>query len=184
MTWRDAFALEGKYGTGQFRERASELLSLSRLYRHALMSRDYSPARDFVDAVAVKAEGNEFVERARTTFSEAKPEDLTAAAFMAFYHQELWIDPEASDAETILRILSTEIRGNNIRYPWIFRHDLYDRFFSLYPPYTEKLSSVETDALLDGTPTGVFQVRDIIVPHIGDPTSIKSLCHQIVITIA
>jgi hypothetical protein len=167
MTWRNAITLESEFGTGEFRQQAADLYTLSRFYSQALPSRDYCPPRELSNAIVVTPAAAEYIELARTQFPEARAEELTFAAFVKFFHHDIWIDPIASDTQRILQFLDDDILGSRIRFPWIFKHELYDRFFDSHPPYTERLSEEDTDTLLEGTPAGVFQLRDKVVGPFG-----------------
>jgi hypothetical protein len=86
------------------------------------------------------------------------------------------VDVEMTLAEPIRDMVDTEIRLGKLAYAWVYGRLLYDRFFDMFPHRLHELSHDETRRLLEGTPTGVFQVRDLVAGPLG---LVRSSCQRL-----
>jgi len=101
--------------------------------------------------------------------------EIHLALFVEFFNHELLIDVTTTDSGTICKVLDAEIVNGRITYPWVYDRILYDRFFDMFSERKDNLSYLETAKLLQDTPQGVFQVRDVIVGPFG---VLRSSCHR------
>lgn len=167
MTWKNQLQLEEEYTDPEFRKVFAELFTLNLFLKQCLVSTGYKPPDEFGDAISLTSTGKEWAHRIQVAVSDISLPEINLALFIKFFHHELFIDVTATDFKTIRKVLNAEIIGKRIRYPWVYDRVLYDRFFDMFPTRTEELSYEETARLLENTPPGVFQIRDVIVGPFG-----------------
>lgn len=86
------------------------------------------------------------------------------AVFLSLFHDQLFVDPNATDINAIRVGISREIRDGKIRHPFIFGRELYDKAYEeLGDDSLFALDPVQTQNFLTGTPPGVFQEGRTVV---------------------
>ena len=175
MVWQNAQQLAEAYPDQTFRDAFSDLYSLREFLANCIVLGSYQPPVAFGKSVHLTLSGQEWASRAAHAIDGLSPEDAKLAVFMAFYHRDLFVDVTATAPEPIRTVLDAEIRAGNIRFAWVYDRLLYDRFFDMFPSRTSGLSHDETLQLLDGTPQGVFQLKELVVGPLGVQIS---CCHR------
>lgn len=175
MTWKNELQLEKEYTDPQFQKAFRELFTLHLFLGGCLVSPEYKPPDTFGNAISLSSTGKQWVSRIRAAVKNISLLEINLALFVVFFHHELFIDLTTTNPETIRKALDDEILGGRIRYPWVYGRFLYDRFFDMFPSLTKELSYEETAKLLENTPQGVFQIRDVVVGPFG---VLNSSCHR------
>jgi len=171
MVWKNSYQLSRIYTDVKFEKDFSNLFALKIFFEKSIFEADYKPNDEFASAIALTPIGNEMAAEIQTTFKDISIAEINQALFLKFYHQSLLIDVKNTNQLVIRNILNNEILNKNIRHPWIYELILYDRFFEMFENETEKLSNEQTMRLLEGTPQGVFQIRDLVIGPFGVLTS-------------
>jgi len=167
MTWMNDLQLRKRYGDPDFQTNFAKLFTLSTFLSHCLVSSGYKPPDAFGDAISLSSTGKGWIPRIQETVSGISLSEIKLALFIEFFYQELFVDVRATNPRAIQEILDAEVTGGRIRYPWVYGRLLYDQFFDMFPSEIDKLSYEETMKLLQASPQGVFQIRDILVGPFG-----------------
>lgn len=167
MGRRNQLELSSRYSDQDFLEKFGDLFALRMLLDNSVVVADWKPQKGLGESIVLTPEGEQLVSLVGKVFKGMSEDEIKLAIFLRFYHYELLIDVDKSNADQIARFISDGIIGEKIRYPWAYGHILYDRFFELFPELTEELSVEDTEKLLEGTPQGVFQVRGFVVGPFG-----------------
>jgi len=167
MQWMNSHQLEKAYADENFRRVFAECYGLTLAMTRAVTQPGYDPPHELSDSVALTDEGQEWA-RVACHSIEGLPSSLAKlAVFCILYDLELLVDVVHTDRNTMRRVLGQEAQEGRLRYPWVFRHDLYDRYFLEFPIQTDQLAPDQTQKLLEGTPQGVFQLGQDLVGPLG-----------------
>lgn len=177
MAWKNWLELQHEYTDPQFQRAFAELFALHVFLDRCLLSPGYRPPDAFADAISLTSTGKEWAARIQAAVSHISSPEISLALFMKFFHHDLFIDVTATNPEGVRRLLDGEIVQGRIRYPWVFDRLLYDRFFDMVAPRTKELTYEETAKLLESTPQGVFQIRDVVIGPFG---ALDSSCHRFI----
>ena len=175
MTWMNNLQLRKRYTDPGFQTAFAQLFTLRLFLSECLLSSGYKPPDAFGDAIFLSSAGTEWVPRIQNTVTDISLAEIKLALFLKFFHHELFVDVTATNPTAIQKVLDAEIVDRRIRYPWVYGRLLYDRFFDMSLGQPKKLSYEETIRLLQDTPQGVFQVRDVLVGPFG---VLNSSCHR------
>ena len=167
MEWMNAEQLRRKYTDPSFQEAFAYLYSLRLFFRRAIKPSDYTPPEAISKYVLLTSYGETWAERIRSRFKEISETEVRFALFLVFNHIELFIDISGSRHQNLIEILSSEILGDRLSFPWVYGRELYDRFFDEFPATTDSLTYEQTRRLLMGTLPGVFQLRDMLIGPYG-----------------
>lgn len=171
MTWKNHHKLSQICNDHGFQNDFSNLMALKIFYERSIIQNDYKIPDDFENAVVLTSVGNELLTKIQTTFEDISNAEIKYALFLKFFHNDILIDVKNTDQLIIRNILNSEILNRNIRHLWNYETILYDRFFETFEIETEKLTYEQTIQLIEGTPQGVFQIRDLVVGPFGVLTS-------------
>ena len=144
------------------------LYALSVFWRNILYSEDYKASADWNSIVTLTPYGEETLAELRPLLGDIKDEDVLLAYFARFFHHDLFIDSQKTDLTGIRQILERELFQERVRLPYRFGRLLYDRFNETYlDTRTDHLMSPEAIRLLQGTPSGVYQVGRLLSGPLG-----------------
>lgn len=166
MGYRTASDLCMQYDDPALQASLARLFGLREFYREAVRDKSFAPTSAFSEALRLIATGDELLVDLQQKYSSV-PGEPEFVIFLLLYHEELLVDPVASDLTAITNQLNADLGARTIRYPWLFDHQLYDKAYSLFPKKPDTLTTAETEQLLSGTPMGVFQLADIVVGPFG-----------------
>lgn len=124
----------------------------------AIYAEGYVADKSLSKMIGLTKNCHEYLEEHRTALNAQSDNDLIVGAFIASCSGEYWVDHSKTDYKGILAILSSEIASGQIKFPWIYGRDLLDKFENQPFKNKDELNAVETRALLDDAPQGVFQV--------------------------
>ncbi|HCX89684.1 MAG TPA: hypothetical protein DHT43_04015 [Deltaproteobacteria bacterium] len=175
MAWKNQLQLKEKYTDPEFQKTFAEIFTLHWFLERCLVSSEYKIPNAFGDAISLTSTGKEWVPRIEAAVRDISLPEIKLVLFIKFFHHELFVDVNTTNPEAIRKVLDAEIVGGRIRYPWVYGRLLYDRFFDMFPIQTKELSYEETMKLLQNTPQGVFQIRDVLVGPFG---VLNSSCHR------
>jgi hypothetical protein len=167
MTWMNAEELQHKYTDQSFQGDFARLYSLRLFFHMALVPEDYTPPEMLSEHVLLTPYGESWLERIHNEFKGISEAEARFALFSVFSYVDLFIDIFKSHHKDLIDILSSEILGERLSFPWVYGRELYDRFFDQFPKTTDSLTYEQTKQLLRGTWPGVFQLRDILVGPYG-----------------
>lgn len=143
------------------------LYCLREFFRTANWDEKWSPPEQICDAINLTSECKEIAGAFRKANENISEANVLLALFLVFYRDKLLVDSNKCDTGALQGILNHAILQGNIRFPWLFDHLLYDRAYSQFATIPSALSRLEVQALLEGTPMGVFQLDDVIVGPFG-----------------
>ena len=171
MVWKNSYQLSKIFTDTEFIKNFSNIFALKIFFEKSIVEANYKPNNEFASAIALTSIGNEIAAKIQTNFKDISIAEINYALFLEFSHQDLLIDVTNSNPLAIRNILNNEILNKNIKHPWVYELILYDRFFEMFENETRKLSYEQTMRLLEGTPQGVFQIRDLVIGPFGVLTS-------------
>lgn len=167
MTWRNAQQLAAEYSDPEYLAAFGAHFSLSRFLANGIVGDDYSPGGDFTEYVTLTEYGEKWAANVRQRFTSISPSELSLALYVEFYHSDLFIDPLATNQKSVEKFLDDQVTMGKLVHPWVYGRILYDRFFDLFPDATKTLTYDQARSLLEGTPSGVFQLQDYLVGPFG-----------------
>jgi hypothetical protein len=163
--------LQGWTGT----ERLADLWALHYFCQYAVFSNAYETGDIWATLVVPSESGEQIIEVVSSGSSQFSRADLALAMFRLFFFDDLLIDWEKSDPNLIMTQLDLEMSRGCLRWPYLFGRLLYDRFNdTATSDRTEHLHPDEVEALLEGTPAGVYQVGSVLSGPFGFLRSAES----------
>ncbi len=158
--------LEEKYSDKEFKESFAKYFTLSIFFKRSIFREDYVPS-DIFSEIHLTKEGTKLQKLLKAQFKGAKDSEIKYVLFRRFYSDNLLIDLEKTNYESIEDQLNKEIAEGTIQFPWIYGRLLYDKYLERFEGGDDKLTSAETWTLLEDTPKGFFQVNDLTVGPFG-----------------
>lgn len=141
--WRSSVEIGVQIGLLSDTARLDELWSLSAFARSALIKANFASELGWADAVSLTTDGERLIESAHSQLNGSTRADLSLAMFQIFYHHDLLIDHLRSDPSRITMLLDNALRTGEMKLPYVFGRQLYDRF-------NDMNASNRTDHLLPG----------------------------------
>ncbi|MGW9440300.1 hypothetical protein [Streptomyces sp. NPDC055607] len=159
--------LEVKYPSLETRTNILRLEAISRFLSESIVVPKYRIPAHLHEPIKFTEAGQNLIESLKT--SRLNPlGEMRLACFLEVYHDELLVDPDATDIDALREALSTEIRERKIIHPPMFDRSLYDRAFEVLDHgMMDVLSTEDTFKLLSGAENGVFQVQDTVTGQFG-----------------
>lgn len=168
MKWLSAAETEARIEQLRQPELLFRIYSLSLFAGAAFYAADFVPSNDWCETVALSSAGKEFLSslhKAGIKFSEPIEHFVL---LRLFYHRDLFIDYENTDASRLLNLLKGIHKSGRGRWPYVFGNRLYHKFNDIYAGNrTETLDPESAEILLSDTPQGVFQVGTILSGPLG-----------------
>jgi hypothetical protein len=153
------------YADETTRERFIELFAIASLYRSGVRSTTFKVTSALGKAIHLTSEGQKLIVPLRKAYPEVPANVHRFSIFLLFGYNRLLIDLRATNLEVLREGLARAISTRDIRYPWVFGHELYDRAFA-FKEIRDTLTAEQTNELLDITP-GVFQMSYYVVGPLG-----------------
>lgn len=151
---KDSFSEQ--YGEARIFRRIIECMDLIELMRHSCVGRNFKPSDRIPSTIRLTPAGQKFF---RDLASKSNhPKEARLATFLEFFREELLVDIEATDIESLREIVSEDIQQKRIRHPFVHGPHLYDAACAMFPDIRRTLSVSETRMLLERTPVGVYQI--------------------------
>lgn len=92
---------------------------------------------------------------------------ITFLLLTDLYMEDLYIDIDKSDVDKVVLKLSSLVKDRKILFPWIYRRELYDKYFDEFELQQNHLFFNDVIKLLDNTFQGVFQSENLICGPFG-----------------
>ena len=155
--------LSEMYPDTETRSRILELSALGSLMEDSIVGPKYRIPAHLHEPIVFTPVGDSLVRSLGNSRSVSWGEQRMAV-FLSFFHDELFVDPDATDIDAIRNGLSREISDGKIRHPFIFGRELYDKAYDeLGDDSLVALDPVQTQEFLRDTPSGIFQEGRTIV---------------------
>ncbi len=152
--------------TDNFKQNFNTLYRLRFALSNAIYSNEASlESKEF--ALPLTKKGEKLFKHLKKKFKHIGDSLIMIAVFIDFYHDALYIDINDVNVQDITDSISNWIISGDIRFPWIFGRDLYDKYFDNFKEQTQELDFEDTIALLTGTHKGVFQIDDLLIGPYG-----------------
>ncbi|MBO9604994.1 MAG: hypothetical protein J7639_03545 [Paenibacillaceae bacterium] len=159
--------IKQRYTDIHFLDRFTQLYSLKIFFSRCVISSDYEVSREIGQLIVLTPAGQELF----NSLSELNPTypkvELILSIFVAFSHDDLFVDVINTNIEGISALLNKEVLNKAIKYPWIYERTVYDYFSKLRDDRPDWLSYEEAAPILEKTPIGVFQVNKFIIGPFG-----------------
>ncbi len=140
-----------------------QIYALSLFADDVFYAPDFVPSDDWCETVALSSAGKELLSDLHKTgikFSEPIEHFIL---LRLFYHRDLFIDYENTDASRLLNLLNGIHKSGRGKWPYVYGNLLYHKFNDIYEGNrTETLDPESAGMLLSDTPQGVFQVGTIL----------------------
>ena len=118
--------------------------------------------------VTLNPRSTEVVTVLGTPPSDVEPADYHLALFGYFSHHAILVDWTRCNLHAIAALLQRELLSEKLRLPYRFGRALYDRFNDTdHASRTDHLVAKDVEALLSGTPIGVYQVSRYVTGPLG-----------------
>jgi hypothetical protein len=148
--------LLSQYESVDTRSRIIELLDLRSFLLHCVIKGKYKISDALNNALALSPYGDETLRELGKKQVPIKEGRLIC--FLEFYHLDLLVDPEAINPESLASAIGEEIRERRIALPLVHGPELYERAAELFADERSYLGPHDTQRLLEGASTGVFQM--------------------------
>ena len=148
-------------------EKIYELYSMSQILNNAIRVDKYVPDKRFGDIIVLSPEAEEIKFNLSEYISNFSNEEIKIAFFMDFYFHDLHVDVENIDIKALKGIIHDEIKSGKLKFIYQFETVLYDKYFEIIHDAKKDLNDEETKALLNGTLTGVYQLKNLVVGPLG-----------------
>lgn len=150
------------------RDRITRLFGLRTILENVVLPADYVVDEAWEHVVVLSESATAFLETHPRLTEDYSAAVLSLAFFVDLYHHDLWIDVHRTDHDAVKGLVDGEVRSGRLRLPYRFGRLLYDRFNDSPPgDRLEHLDHKEADALLAGTPQGVYQVGYYVTGPLG-----------------
>lgn len=146
-----------------------DLFSLALNLTASIHLRDKEISDEWKDAVNLTDAGRALLELAKQEYRGGDAE-LLCAIFSHFFHVDLLIDHQTTEADRISRLVWELVEKECITVPYIHDRLLYDRFNDKFANNTNRVDHLESNEaleLLKGTPLGVYQVGRVLTGPLG-----------------
>lgn len=175
MEWKSRSQLETQFSNLPARERLTSLYSLSKFWRRAVLTDGYGAGDGWDSRLITTPYGERCLRNLLAASSPPSPADARLALFIAFSHHDTFVDQEKTDPDGIRELLNRDLLQERIRLPHRLGRALYDRFNDTYSgDKTDHLMPAEVAQLLAGSPTGVYQLGNLVSGPLGLIDSLDS----------
>lgn len=149
-------------------ERLHELYGAALFADMAFYVRDFEPAPQWETVVQLSERGKQCLAGALSGGIHIGGPMAHFTLFRIFYHSDLLVDHLETDLESVLALLQELHSGRQATWPYAFGRLLYDKFNDSFSGNnTERIEADEANALLEGTPQGIFQVGTLLSGPLG-----------------
>ncbi|KKK93722.1 hypothetical protein LCGC14_2690040, partial [marine sediment metagenome] len=165
-TYLTSKQLKQKYSDINFQEKFSNLFSIHLILREAITVEDYKAPVELCSNIILSQQGKNIADFLKKKFPKFKMDTIKFVIFKIFYFRELLIDIEQMNFNKILENLNSEIRSGLIKFPYVHQI-LYNKYFNLFQKSFSYLNFDQTWTLLEETPNGIYQVKNILIGPFG-----------------
>lgn len=156
MAHRNAGQLDQEFGEHQWRAKFASLCDLIEVLADCIIADDYSVSDALNEAIILTSDGAQM--RDRLIRKESVPtKEARLMCLLTLGHEDLFVDVDRINIEQLAAAINAELVQGKLKFPFMFGRDLYDRYADLYDDEKESLTPDETQRLLEGMSSGVFQ---------------------------
>lgn len=157
-----------KYQDKNFQENFVKLFTLSYYFGCAILNKTFVLTEEFEEYIVLTAEGESLFKKIKKKKNKNKENySIKFSIFLTFYHEELFIDVLKTNYIAIEQKLNQYILSKDIKFPWIYGRLLYDKYFEEFEGEDTFLNNEQVSKLMNDTPSGVFQISNLIVGPFG-----------------
>lgn len=154
------------YPDQEWRASFLRLLNIAALLKRSVIRKDYRVPDDLNNAIYLTDAGSA-IAQSLITKHDVPAKDAKMMCFLTLVYREPLVDVERTNYRVLLDEVSKQLLNGDIKHPFVFGRQLYDRAAELFPDERDYLSVVDTARLLDGLPAGVWQVENLITGPFG-----------------
>lgn len=170
MTYRDGHAVRDFLRNHPSRDQILRTFALAVLVRRATFPANYAADARWERAVVPSSAGKQLLDR--ISGHGIPLPDRHLALFGLFSYEDILVEPERCDLDTIQQIIESEAKRFSIRWPTPHGRQVYDRYRSMFDDNEDSLKAEDVAKLLQDTPQGVYQVGHLVTGPLGITTSL------------
>lgn len=166
--WKSRSEIEHEISNLSEINNLKRIWALSIFWKNAVYPENYEADPAWESLITLTQEGKERIKKIEKDQSYFSKANFHLALFGYFFHHELFIDFQATDAKSIENLLQKEIFESRIHFPCRFGRLLYDKFNDLHSSErTDHLLAKDVQLLLNETPQGVYQIGHTLIGPLG-----------------
>jgi hypothetical protein len=166
--WKSAPELEAELKQARGLAHLDNLYALSVFWQNAVYAEDYQASEEWPAVLRMTSYGEATLGSLGAFLDGISRPDTLLAYFVRFFHHDLFFDASTTDSTKVRAILQRELLQGRIRLPYLYGRVLYDRFNDSYcDTRTDHLMGADVERLLQGTPSGVYQVGTLVSGPLG-----------------
>jgi len=166
--WKSSLELDAESRSLPDLQQLATLYALSVFWKQSVFCDGYKASSDWTSILKLSQAGQKVLDGLSPMLDDLPGPDVRLALFSGFYHHDLFFDYQNTDSSRIRELLEKEIFEERVRLPHRFGRTLYDRFNDTYTDSrTDHLMSEDVGRLLQGTPTGVYQLGTLVSGPLG-----------------
>jgi hypothetical protein len=146
---------------------AAKLLGLSSFITRAAILPESLITADFLNEIALTDHGKHAIELLRGKYPRQDEAFYRLLILVEFWWEDLLVDPSATNINALIEGLSKFLASQELRICWLYGGLLYRQAFTRFPHEINEFSPDEARTLMEGTPQGVCQVRDLVAGPLG-----------------
>jgi hypothetical protein len=127
----------------------------------SILSPDYRIPDELNNAIRLTTIGVK-IRDSLVTREKVSAMDANVLCLLKSLYGEPLVDIEQTDLRRIHNAINGDVLSRDLRFPFRFGNELYDRAAELFPEERRFLNFDDTGRLLDGSPIGVFQCRNLL----------------------
>lgn len=148
------------------------LFIINEFLARCILINNYKPSSKYDESICLSDTGKKLLDRLQIKFN-LEENSLTEAKIALMLASEENINFELTDFDNIIKTMDKEIIGRKLLFPYLYGTELYNKFHLLFSnrsttnDYEIILEEDETVNMLQVTPIGVFQIKDVIIGPFG-----------------
>ena len=145
------------------KDRLFELYAASVFSENGFFDFDFKPDPKWGEYIFLTDYGKQILDRAQKAGLQISATDAAFLMFQRFSYHKLLIDHVQTDPKNVLALLNDMRHKKQVRWPYIHGHRLYHKFNDFEcANQTDHLDAETANRLLADTPTGVFQIGNLV----------------------
>ena len=144
------------------------LASCAAFLLDSILESSWRPPPEAAERIGLSPIGEGLVATAVADGATQSPEELRAAALVAFATPEgLVVDPESTDVPFVLEWFNQDVKRRRLQFAWLPGGTLQQEYAQLFRTFRIELGADETQTLLRALPVGVFQYGSYVTGPLG-----------------
>jgi hypothetical protein len=154
------------YSGAAWREGFLKILDIASILRKSIITRDYRIPDEANNAIHLTQAGSD-IAQALARKNEVPYKEAKLMCLLVTAYRDLLVDVERTNYLVLVDVISDQIKSGEIKHPFVFGRELYDKAADLFPDERKYLSVADTARLLEDTPKGVWQVGELVTGPYG-----------------